>query len=99
MEVLAFLSAQGGERRHHGVVEICGGEARVSQIHISRRNYAVGPNFDLATGADLLDESPRTISFRVDMCAAGLKGPETELPILKASETLVQQFLVQGESG
>ena len=29
---------------------------------------------------------PRTMSMRVDMCAAGLKDPETKMPILKASE-------------
>ena len=56
VEALAFLSAKGGNQQYHDVVEICGGEARVSQILISRRNYAVAPNFDLVTGIDLLDE-------------------------------------------
>ena len=31
-------------------------------------------------------QHPRTMTFRVDMCAAGLKDPESRMPILKASE-------------
>ena len=58
-EAYAFLKSKGSTGKFHDVVEICGGQARVSQILISRRNYTVGPNFDLITGIDLLDDKQK----------------------------------------
>ena len=37
-------------------------------------------------GWRLVAGQPRTMALRVDMCAAGLKDPESKMPILKASE-------------
>eukprot|EP00974_Lingulodinium_polyedra_P042416 4071537-Lingulodinium_polyedra.AAC.1 len=39
------------------IIEICGGEGRPSQV-CPRRQFKVGPNFDLRCGFDLL--KPRT---------------------------------------
>ena len=52
-EVYAFLRDKGSGGEFHDIVEVCGGEARVSQVLISRRNYIVGPNFDIIAGIDL----------------------------------------------